>query len=109
MSENTIVLTQDNFAAEVLKSDIPVLVDFWAPWCGPCKMLGPTIDEIAAEKAGSFKVCKLNVDDNQDIAAKYGVMSIPTIILFKCGEVVEQMVGNQIKAHILSRIDPLLG
>ena len=109
MSENTIEVTQDSFDAEVLKSDIPVLVDFWAPWCGPCKMLGPTMDEIAGEKEGSLKVCKINVDENQDIAVKFSVMSIPMMILFKGGEVAEQMVGNQPKANILSKIEPHLG
>ena len=98
MSEITI--TNANFESEVLQSDIPVLVDFWANWCGPCKMLAPTIAEIAKEYEGKVKVCKLNIDDDASIAIKYGVVSIPTVVLFKNGEVTDKSVGYVPKANI---------
>jgi thioredoxin 1 len=92
-----LVFTSENFKEEVLDSDIPVLVDFWAVWCGPCKMLTPTIDQIAKEFDGKVKVGKVNVDENQQLAAQYGIMSIPTVIIFKNGKVVEQFIGVQPK------------
>ena len=98
MSE--VVITKENFEAEVLQSEIPVLVDFWASWCGPCKMLAPIVDQIAEEQAGKVKVGKVNVDEQQELAAQYRVMSIPTLILFKGGEAVAQTVGVQPKAQI---------
>lgn len=98
MSE--VILTQNNFEEEVLKSDIPVLVDFWASWCGPCKMLAPTIAEIAKEYEGKVKVCKLNIDDDSSVAIKYGIASIPTVVLFKNGEVADKSVGFVPKATI---------
>ena len=98
MSEVT--LTQNNFEEEVLKSDIPVLVDFWASWCGPCKMLAPTIAEIAKDYEGKVKVCKLNIDDDSSIAIKYGIASIPTVVLFKNGDVADKSVGFVPKAVI---------
>lgn len=98
MSE--VILTQNNFEEEVLKSDIPVLVDFWASWCGPCKMLAPTIAEIAKEYEGKVKVCKLNIDDDSSVAIKYGIASIPTVVLFKNGEVADKSVGFVPKAVI---------
>ena len=93
-----IVLTSDNFETEVIASDIPVLVDFWAPWCGPCKMLGPVISELAEEYEGKVKVGKVNVDEEDELAAQYGIQSIPTVLLFKGGEVVEQSLGFKPKA-----------
>lgn len=93
-------LTNETFEQEALKSDRPVLVDFYADWCGPCKMLSPVVDEIAGESS-DLKVCKLNVDDASDIAARYGVMSIPTLIAFKNGEMVARTVGVQSKQTIL--------
>lgn len=98
MSE--VILSAGNFEAEVLQSDIPVLVDFWATWCGPCKMLAPTISQIAEEKAGSLKVCKLDVDEVPELAAKYGISSIPTLKVFVNGEVVNTSVGVRPKAAI---------
>lgn len=88
-----ITLTESNFESEVLKSDKPVLVDFWADWCGPCKMLAPTIEQIADENEGTIKVGKVNVDDEAELAQKYGIVSIPTVILFKNGEESKKSVG----------------
>ena len=102
MSE--IILTEDNFEAEVLKSDVPVLVDFWAPWCGPCRMLGPVVSEIAEESDGSYKVGKVNTDDEQELAIKYGIMSIPALFVFKNGEVVKKSVGVTTKNDILAML-----
>ncbi len=101
-----ITLTIDNFEEEVLKSDVPVLVDFWAPWCGPCKMLGPVISEIADESDGSFKVGKVNVDDEPELAEQYGIMSIPSIFVFKGGEVVNKQIGLTTKKDLLAMIKP---
>ncbi|HOA51956.1 MAG: thioredoxin [Thermogutta sp.] len=95
-----ISLTEQSFDQEVLQSDVPVLVDFWAPWCGPCRMIAPTIEQLAEEFAGQAKVCKLNVDESTAIAARYSVTSIPTIIIFKNGQVVDRYVGAQSKERL---------
>lgn len=100
--------TSENFDAEVLKSDIPVVVDFFATWCGPCKMMAPVIEALAEEYDGKVKVGKLDVDENTDVAGRYGVMSIPTIILFKNGEIVTKTVGAQSKNSLKSAIDAML-
>ncbi len=100
--------TDANFEAEVIQSGTPVLVDFWAPWCGPCKMIAPIVEEIANEYSDKLKVGKLNTDDNQQIAAKFGVMSIPTLMIFKGGEPVERIVGAQAKDTLTTKIDAIL-
>lgn len=90
-----VIFTDDNFDQEVLKSDLPVLVDFWAPWCGPCQMMSPVIEDLAKEMEGKAKIGKLNVDENPQKATEYGVMSIPTLKIFKNGEIVQEMTGVQ--------------
>ncbi len=102
-------LDQSNFQKEVLDSKVPVLVDFWAPWCGPCKMVGPVIEEIASQYSGKIEVGKINVDDNQQLASEYGVMSIPTICLFKDGNPAFKLVGFRPKKEIAGEIDKYLG
>ncbi len=100
--------TDANFEAEVVASQLPVLVDFWAPWCGPCRILDPVVEEIAGLYEGKLKVGKLNTDDNRETAAKYGIMSIPTIMIFKNGKVEERIVGAQPKKSIVEKIDGVL-
>lgn len=89
----TIKITDATFDAEVINSDLPVLVDFWAEWCGPCKMIAPVLEQLAGELDGKLKVCKINVDENSESSGKYGVMSIPTMVLFKDGEEKERIIG----------------
>ena len=102
-------LSSSNFEQEVLQSGQPVLVDFWAPWCGPCRMIGPLVEELAAENADSLKVAKINIDDAQDIAATYGVSSIPTLMIFKNGDVVDRFVGVQPKNRLQEAVDQAVG
>jgi len=101
-------LTQSNWEEEVLNSDIPVLVDFWAPWCGPCRMVAPVVAEIAEEYEGKVKVGKLNTDEEPEIAVRYGIMSIPTLMIFKNGEVVDQIIGAVPKEYLLEKIQQAL-
>ncbi|KHD09021.1 thioredoxin [Candidatus Thiomargarita nelsonii] len=105
MSEHIVPVTDDSFTDEVLKSDIPVLVDYWADWCGPCKMIAPILDEIAQEYVGKLKVAKFNVDENPDTPPKYGIRGIPTLILFKGGEVEATKVGALSKSQLTALID----
>ena len=99
-----ITLTEENFKEEVLESDLPVLVDFWAPWCGPCQIVGPIVEEIAKEYEGRLKVGKLNVDEGRNIASQYRIMSIPTLMIFKGGEVVDQIIGALPKPALEEKI-----
>jgi thioredoxin 1 len=108
MSQHVIDITDATFAQEVGSSPIPVLVDFWAPWCGPCRMVGPVVEDLAGEMAGKVKFCKVNVDDNQQIAQKFGIMSIPALLVFKGGSVVNQHVGALPKAALKSMLEKSL-
>ena len=103
-----LTITEDNFETEVLNSDRPVLVDFWAEWCGPCKMISPMVDAVATEVEGTAKVGKCNLDDGQALAAKYGIKSIPTLLFFKDGEVKDQIVGASVtQAQIAEKLQAL--
>jgi thioredoxin 1 len=107
-SEHTIELTDENFEQEVLQSDQPALVDFWAEWCMPCKMLAPTLDELAEEYAGKVRIGKMDTDNNRQTAMKFGISAIPTLILFKNGEMIKKFVGLQQKADLKSALDEAL-
>ena len=104
-SSNIVTLTDDNFATEVLQSGQPILVDFWAEWCGPCKMLAPILDELAEEYNGRVKIGKVNIDDHQSLAAQYGIRSIPTLLLFHQGQVADQLVGLRSKRDLKNSFD----
>lgn len=103
-----VTITDDNFETEVMKSDIPVLIDFWAVWCGPCKIIAPIVDELANEYEGKIKVGKLDVDENQNTSVKFGVRSIPTLLLFKDGKVQDTIIGAVGKNQIVQKLDAVL-
>ena len=106
---NIVTLTQENFEKEVLQSPTPILVDFWAEWCGPCKMLAPVLDELAAEYDGRARVGKVNIDEHQGLASRFGIQSIPTLLFFHQGQVTDQVVGVKSKRDLKARLDSLAG
>lgn len=108
MSDKVLNVTNENFQAEVMDSDIPVVIDFWAPWCGPCKMIAPVMDELVDEYGDKVKFVKINTDEARDIAVKYGIMSIPNIKIFRGGEVIDSMAGAVPKQYLKEFIDKAL-
>lgn len=108
MSDNILTVTDSSFEEDVLKSDVPVLVDFWAEWCGPCKMIAPVLEDLADEYAGKIKIAKLNIDDNEETAPKFGIRSIPTLILFKNGNAEATKIGAVGKSELVSFLDGAL-
>lgn len=109
MSDKYITLTEANFDTEVLQSKVPVLVDFWATWCGPCRMIGPIIEELSGTYAGKAKVCKLDIDANPNLTAKYDIRSVPTLMVFKNGQVAAQTVGAASKKQLAGMLDGAIG
>src|SRR6478609_10904038 len=107
-SENLLTLTADNFPVEVIQSPVPVLVDFWAEWCGPCKMIAPILDELAQEYDGKLKVGKVNIDEEQALASQHGIRAIPTLLVFKNGEVADQIVGLRSKRDLKANLDKVV-
>ena len=107
-ADNIVTLTDVNFSEQVLKSSTPVLVDFWAEWCGPCKMIAPVLDELAGEYDGKVKIGKVNIDDHQQLAINYGINSIPTLLFFKNGQVADQIVGMRSKRDLKASFDRVL-
>ncbi|MBI4432926.1 MAG: thioredoxin [Candidatus Omnitrophica bacterium] len=108
MGQNTVVINDNNFESEVSKSAVPVLVDFWAEWCGPCRLIGPILEELAPAYAGKLKIGKLNVDENQNAPTQFGVMNIPTMILFKNGREISRIIGAMSKGDLQKKIDQAL-
>ena len=108
MADNIVHVSDENFETEVLKSPLPVLLDLWAPWCGPCRAIAPIVDELAGEDAGKLKVVKMNVDENPRTPSRYGVRGIPNLILFKNGEVQQQIVGAVPRAHLVKAISTVV-
>ena len=106
-NSETITLNESNFDRELTQDDKPMIVDFWAEWCGPCKMIAPLLDEIAREKAGAVKVAKVNVDDNQSLSFKYNIRAIPALLFFKNGQLRDQVIGMTSKKDLLSRVEAL--
>ena len=106
-NSETIILNESNFDRELTQDDKPMIVDFWAEWCGPCKMIAPLLDEIAREKAGAVKVAKVNVDDNQSLSFKYNIRAIPALLFFKNGQLRDQVIGVTSKKDLLSRLEAL--
>jgi len=109
MSDKAVPVTDNTFEEEILKSDLPALVDFWASWCAPCRMVSPIIEELAEEYKGRLKVAKLNVDDNINTPAQYGVRGIPALLLFKNGELIDQIIGAESKTKLVQFIEKVLG
>jgi thioredoxin 1 len=108
MADGILILTDSTFDEQIGSSSTPLLVDFWAEWCGPCKMIAPILEDISAEQAGRVAIAKLNIDDNPNTAQRFGVMSIPTLLLFKDGELVSRIVGAKPKGKLLEELDPHL-
>ena len=106
-NSDTVTIDESNFETEVTRSNVPVVVDFWAEWCGPCKMIAPLLDEIATEKAGTVKIGKVDIDKNQSLSFKYNVRAIPTLLFFKNGQVVDQVTGMTSKKDLLGRVEAL--
>jgi thioredoxin 1 len=106
MSDGVIYINGDNWDSEVLKSDVPVLVDFWAEWCGPCKAIAPILDELAKDHAGKLKIAKVNVDENQELAGEHGIRSIPTLLVYQGGDIKEQMIGALNKSALEAKLAP---
>jgi len=103
-----IVVTETTFKTEVLESDVPVIVDFWAEWCPPCKMIAPFLEQMSEEFDGKAKICEVNVDENQNLSAQFGIRSIPTLLFFKGGEIQDQVIGAVPKDHLVSKLNALL-
>lgn len=109
MNDNIVIGTDNNFDQEVLSSSTPVLVDFWAPWCGPCRMVSPIVDELASELKGKLKVVKINTDENFSVASRYGIMSIPTLGIFKGGKMVDSVIGAVPKHYLVNKLNLHIG
>ena len=108
MADTVAEVTDSNFQAEVIESEVPVLVDFWAPWCGPCRMVAPVVEEIAEERGDQLKVVKMNIDENQDTAVQFNVLSIPTLMVFRNGEVAKTVIGAYPKRKLEAELEPVL-